>query len=71
LPAASRSSRAISSVTAISLPHCFCVRLFVVTETYDDSLFLSLYLANCYEGRYHQQIAPRDGDASPLFERTW
>jgi hypothetical protein len=30
------------------------------------SLFSSLYLANCYEGRYYRQIAPREGDAFPF-----
>jgi hypothetical protein len=25
-----------------------------------------LCLANCYEGRYYRQIAPRKGDASPF-----
>ena len=27
---------------------------------------LHLWLANCYEGRYYRQIAPRKGEASPF-----
>ena len=32
----------------------------------DEAQKQSLCLANCYEGRYYRQIAPRKGDASPF-----
>jgi hypothetical protein len=45
-------------------------------ESVDDSsanwrkekiTFQACVLANCYEGRYYRQIAPRKADASPFF----
>jgi hypothetical protein len=33
---------------------------------YPKQQFARVCLANCYEGRYYRQIAPRKGDASPF-----
>jgi hypothetical protein len=42
------------------------LRVYELPRCVAGELLFRLSLANCYEGRYYRQIAPRKGDASPF-----
>ena len=42
------------------------ISLHLALSAKTERAAISVCLANCYEGRYYRQIAPRRGDASPF-----
>ena len=63
-----RQAVASSAAASVIAPRFFivvCIYLSL-TEFRSEIYWCNLSLANCYEGRYYRQIAPRKGDASPF-----